>query len=510
MSTKLTFSRVAAAIALFTTASSAAVLANSTARGVLRVTLKYLRALFWFYRNGPDAYGRTPFFRDNLHSKIHIYSLALVLHLWNKPHYRNGTFQQDMAKNLRNVAIPGTGVALSFFSGSKVAYMFFLVVLYPLIAIIGAIDARRKTGAKILSTFEKNLMCPEDWFSLWRLNCRMATFHSYRTKNKGYRMEDKWTFLCEAEESGVPVSPSLRAARIVCKHRNEEGGLGYKSFSNAAHGGDWIIQEHLTNNKSKLGAVLPDDAPLSTFRVITAATPLDAEGSQYKTRALSCVFRAGRAGAATDHVCILFNVNRETGKVTHGTTNQHWYQLGAARAAACPWGLYKNEITHHPDSQQPVVGHSFEADIEKILEVSENAHKTLAPGVPIIGWDVALTENQANDGILLLEGNFSCNFFCADFNMEEYLHMLDAHIRNLTHAPFEHAVISSDGSQAKLAASVELPSMRNVDENDNLIDSVESAEVKNNQDDFENVVGESMLMKNQIAHNNIRVSVVAK
>ena len=257
----------------------------------------------------------------------------------------------------------------------------------------------------------------------------MATFHSSRTQNKGYKMEDKWTFLTAAERCGVPVSPSLRVPKIVCKHRNEEGGLGYKSFSNAAHGGDWIIQEHLTNSKAKLGAVLPKNAPLSTFRVITAATPLDAAGSAYQTRALSCVFRAGRAGAATDHVCILFNVNRETGEVTHGTTNQHWYQLGVARAATCPWGVYRHEITHHPDSGQAVVGHSFEADIKKILSVSENAHKTLAPGVPIIGWDVAVTENH---DILLLEGNFSCNFFCADFDMSEYLHMLDAHIRNLT------------------------------------------------------------------------------
>ena len=83
----------------------------------------------------------------------------------------------------------------------------------------------------------------------------MATFHSSRTQNKGYKMEDKWTFLTAAERCGVPVSPSLRVPMIVCKHRNEEGGLGYKSFSNAAHGGDWIIQEHLTNSKVKLVAV---------------------------------------------------------------------------------------------------------------------------------------------------------------------------------------------------------------------------------------------------------------
>lgn len=280
-------------------------------------------------------------------------------------------------------------------------------------------------------------------------------------------MEDKWTFLCEAEKSGVPVSPSLRAAKIVCKHRNEEGGLGYKSFSNAAKGGDWIIQEHLSNNSAKLGAVLPNNAPLSTFRVITAATPLDAAGDAYKTRALSCVFRAGRAGAATDHVCILFNVDRETGKVTHGTTNQHWYQLGAAKALACPWGVYTHDINQHPDSNQAVVGHSFESDIQEILAVSEKAHMTLAPGVPIIGWDVAVTENH---GILLLEGNFSCNFFCADFDMDEYLHMLDAHIRNLTNSPSDYP------SSKSLAAHV--PSSKVEKRGENLKRVIELSEFK--------------------------------
>ena len=150
----------------------AAALGTTTGRALIRITLRYLRALLWFYRNGPDAYDKAPFFRDNLHSKIHIYSLALVFHLWHKPHYRNGTFQQDMTKNLRNVALPGTGLALSAFSSSKVAYTFFLVCLYPLVSLLGALDARRKTGAEVVSTFKKNLLCPEDWFSLWRLNCR--------------------------------------------------------------------------------------------------------------------------------------------------------------------------------------------------------------------------------------------------------------------------------------------------------------------------------------------------
>lgn len=419
------------ALAIVATGTSAASLVafllTQPGRAIASVTTRYLRALLWFYRNGPDSYARSPHFKDKLHSKIHLYSLALVLHLWNKPHYRNGTFQEDMSKNLRNVAVPGTGVALSYFSRSKVAYVLFLVFIYPAVALVGALDLYRKSGTAVVKTFEQNLLRPNDWFSLWRLNCRMATFHSVRTGNKGYKLEDKWSFLCAAKEAGIPVSPSLHAPRIVCKHRNEEGGLGYKSFSNASHGGDWIIQEHLTNDPVKLGAMLPTNAPLSTFRVITGATPLDSTGSAYTTQALSCVFRAGRAGAATDHVCVLFNVDCATGKVTHGMINQHWYQLGLTKAVACPWGVYANDIDRHPDSHQQVVGKTFE-DIEQILAVSVNAHKTLAPGVPIIGWDVAVTKSH---GILLLEGNFSCNFFCADFDMDEYLHMLDRHIRNL-------------------------------------------------------------------------------
>jgi hypothetical protein len=96
--------------------------------------------------------------------QVQVYSLSLIFYLWNKPHYRNGTFQDDMVrplfyicsmstcalslanwiqctcksltaalcschalctfkkqvKNLRNVAIPGTGVPLSLMCILKV------------------------------------------------------------------------------------------------------------------------------------------------------------------------------------------------------------------------------------------------------------------------------------------------------------------------------------------------------------------------------------------------------
>jgi hypothetical protein len=39
----------------------------------------------------------------------------------------------------------------------------------------------------------------------------------------------------------------MHVPSIICKHRNEEGGLGFHAFKNATVGGDWIIQESLTN-----------------------------------------------------------------------------------------------------------------------------------------------------------------------------------------------------------------------------------------------------------------------
>eukprot|EP00953_Heterococcus_sp_UTEX-ZZ885_P026190 14165-Heterococcus_DN1.PRE.5 len=74
-------------------------------------TVSYYRCLIYFMAGG--SYAACPHFKDNQQAKVQVYSLSLIFYLWNKPHYRNGTFQDDMVKNLRNVAIPGTGVPLS-------------------------------------------------------------------------------------------------------------------------------------------------------------------------------------------------------------------------------------------------------------------------------------------------------------------------------------------------------------------------------------------------------------
>jgi len=382
--------------------------------------IDYYRSLNYFLRQN-GSLEECPYFKDNIQAQCHIYSLSLIFFLWDKPHYRSGTFQNDMLKNLRNVAVPGTGIPLSIFATSKLLAYWMILVGYPIIAVISAVYASNRDFVEFCRLFEEQLVQPQDWFSFWRLNCRLATSHAYMTNNKWkneYDVEDKWTFLIESEKKGINVTPFMKVEGVVCKHRNEEGGLGYQSFTNASVGGDWIIQERL-NNGPFLKSLLPSDAPLSTFRIISSSRGGLSDGKKEvdidDITALSCVWRAGRSKALTDHSAIMFNVNPNTGEIKKGTTNAHWYQLGISKIFSTPW-LSEHNVTHHPDTGVQITGLVI-PNMKEMMDFVREAHLRLIPHVPLCGWDVAFTENH---GVLLLEGNLSCNFFRGDFDQEKY------------------------------------------------------------------------------------------
>ena len=322
------------------------------------------------------GYSHLSCFKDDLQAHVQVYSLGLIFWLWSRPHYRCKDFQQDMIDNLRNVAVPGTGIPLSLFCHNWWICLFFVYFVNPLICFVAAVNKVRKgsaaTGGKSLfKLYEDHLLHPQDWFSYWRLNCRLASAHSLLLKPAGYNLEDKWTFLKEGAAVGVPVSPFLdKQADLVVKNKNVEGGLGIHFFKNAVHGGDWIFQERLQNAKW-LNTMLPSPAPLSTMRVITSSSwtmrkhgkkfekakyrvydrkgdvvedqtagthyNLDEAGGLEDAEkyivARSAVLRLGRAGASTDHSSVLFDVDINSGKVLQGTSNQQWYKLGLHQAA---------------------------------------------------------------------------------------------------------------------------------------------------------------------------------
>lgn len=209
---------------------------------ILSITLKYECALLQIVFLDKKYAFLYSIFPDDRWARVHIYSQGLIFHMWNRPHYRAKSLQQDMKDNLRNVAIPGTGIPLSIFCYHWVLVLLFLCIANPLVCLCGAINKvlKERTSATVTSNnnnnklakyYTQHLLRPDDWFSFWRLNCQVVSYHSLvRQHSPGYRQEDKWTFLKEGKEAGVPVSPFLEMENIVCKNKNIEGGMGIHFF----------------------------------------------------------------------------------------------------------------------------------------------------------------------------------------------------------------------------------------------------------------------------------------
>jgi len=382
---------------------------------MIRDVLSYWRAL-WYYWVLGGSFSNCSIFADSPHAHVHVFSVALDVLIWSKPHYRKPSYQQDLADNLRNVAIPGTGIALSHLAQFKVVAAFFYVFICPVLCVFAAVNdvrvAGRLTPSAVAAAFHEHLLEPQNWYNYWRINSRLAAWHGYVTEAKDYESENKWTFLKWGDERGVAVTPFLKEPRIVCKHKNEEGGLGIEFFDNAACGGDWIIQTVLHNNDF-ISSLLPENAPLSTFRVLTASWG----GIDGRTgvKVLSCVFRAGRANKKTDHSSVLFNVDTSTGCIGKGMANSHWYKLGLDKIFSCPWTA-PNEFTKHPDNGLVLTGVKI-PDFANMLKTCVEAHEKVCPQCPLAGWDLTLTKEH---GPCLLETNLSCNFFKGSFDQAWY------------------------------------------------------------------------------------------
>ena len=56
-------------------------------------------------------------------------------------------------------------------------------------------------------------------------------------------------------------------------------------------------------------------------------------------------------------------------------------------------------------------------NLEEILDIAKKSHTELLPDIPLAGWDIAYTEKY---GLVVVEVNISCNFFCGKFNKNKY------------------------------------------------------------------------------------------
>ena len=395
-------------------------------------TLRYWRAFAYYARGGAFAGSHEKFFDGDRRQACHVFGAALAIRMWHRPHYRTTSYAADLRANLSNVAVPGTGMALSKVCVMRPVAVGFLLIGAPCWSFVAAVaKAKRDTGSyfslrKIAENYREQLLKPRDWFSLWRTNSRLAAWHSLCVKKEtngwgDYDMENKWAFIEKGRSKGVAVSPVLETPALCIKHKNEEGGMGIHFFRNALEGGDWILQEVMANEAFVAG-LLPENAPLSTFRVMTASR-LGLSSKENTIKAISCVFRAGRKGAATDHDSILFDVDVKTGKIGRGTTNMQWYRLGLRNCliGGVRWAP-PPDILDHPDCPGKRVTGATVPDFQKrVAALATEAHRKLLPTVPLAGWDVVLSKDH---GACLLEVNLSCNFFRGSFDESKYVEFI--------------------------------------------------------------------------------------
>lgn len=135
-------------------------------------------------------------------------------------------------------------------------------------------------------------------------------------------------------------------------------------------------------------------------------------GRHSGVQALSCVLRAGRTGASTDHCAVMFNVDTKTGIIGEGLPTM---QVDLRKALGCRWTAPLS-FTSHPDNNRAYVGVHI-PDFEQKLKPYIEAHEKLCPEVPVAGWDLALTKEA---GPRLLAANLSCNFFKGSFDQQWY------------------------------------------------------------------------------------------
>eukprot|EP00435_Cladocopium_sp_Y103_P027835 s2818_g6.t2 len=178
--------------------------------------LKFWRIMFFFWFGGryADAKGR---FGLNGRSCGHLYSLAMVPWLMSKPHYRTGTFREDMRTNLRNVVLPTGfyGMPLSIWALSRLHAVVAILFVIPFAAFVGAWYRRLHGMDSAYACFTRTLFDPRDWFQLWRLNCRLASMTALATKSPDFEKEDKWNFIKGCYDNNLPTTPAYTGLFVV-------------------------------------------------------------------------------------------------------------------------------------------------------------------------------------------------------------------------------------------------------------------------------------------------------
>jgi hypothetical protein len=220
-----------------------------------------------------------------------------------------------------------------------------------------------------------------------------------RTRAEHFWLDDKTRFLERARNEGLPLPPTVTADEAIARGgewvvKDPTRDLGYgveimdaRELAKFEDKDELIVQERLRNHPDLLKAY-PDDAPLSSLRVITL---LDEETG--KPRVLRCAVRMGRAGMPVD--------NTQQGGIWANLDAEGRFTAGVTKHDVGTWKDGK-PVRHgvHPDSGRSFVGLKVPW-FEEGRRMALDAHERLLPGVLTVGWDIAL----AATGPVFLELN---------------------------------------------------------------------------------------------------------
>lgn len=291
----------------------------------------------------------------------------------------------------------------------RALYLAFLA-LWPLVALARA--ARRGRGARAhwrLAMRRPEIAILYPWAELparevaWsRPDYALAMLHGWRyAHGRGAycALDDKLRFLDACRREGLPIPPTLsltdavaRGGTYIVKLPTADLGYGVsrldaEELREIPDDGTLIVQAPLRNHPD-LRALFSDEAPLSSFRVLTLRDP-----DTGAIRVGRCAIRIGRAGSVVDNTQqggiwaqvdvaghILPGVTKKTfGRTHHGEPLRH---------------------DAHPDTKRVFAG----AEVpwfEDCQRMALDAHRRLAPDAISLGWDLALAES----GPVFLEVN---------------------------------------------------------------------------------------------------------
>lgn len=327
---------------------------------------------------------------------VPLWALCVPYALWNRPARVDGRTFADL--HARRAQSPMRGLYLAF------------LLLWPLVASVRAL--RRGRGARgywrmamrrpEIAVLSPHATLPPREVEWSRPDYALAMLHGWRWAHgrADYcALDDKLRFLDACRDAGLPIPPTRTLAEAVARGGSyfvklPTADLGYgvsrltaEELREIPDDGTLVIQDPLRNHP-ELRALFGDDAPLSSFRVLTLRDPDTGE-----IRVGRCAIRIGRAGSLVDNTQqggIWAQVD-DAGRILPGVTKKTWGTMH-----------HGEPLRHdaHPDTRRVFAGATVPW-FDRCREMALDAHRRLAPDAISLGWDLALAE----DGPVFLEVN---------------------------------------------------------------------------------------------------------